>query len=241
MFNSLKNALGLGSAKSKSAESKSDTQSLGTSTGMGPSSKVSEWAGLQGLAFSQRRDGRGGYHVEGKVGGKTWRLEQGQPSRDFIKGTELRARAELGVREDVAVMIISRKLKNELDKRAFALYTDSLQTIADPNLPEEMRWLSIYEEVGWESLGDAFLNNYAILADSKDNAMAWLSQELVAGLIGWPNLDPHVPKILMLLRGKAYLRMQYTDGDMPTLEHATALFTTACELALSGLSTDLSL
>jgi hypothetical protein len=241
MFNSLKNALGLGGAKSKSTDSKSDTQSLGTSTGMGPSSKVSEWAGLQGLAFSQRRDGRGGYHVEGKVGGKVWRLEQGQPSRDFIQGTELRARAELGVREDVAVMIISRKLKNELDKRAFALYTDSLQTIADPNLPEEMRWLSIYEEVGWESLGDAFLNNYAILADSKDNAMAWLSQELVAGLIGWPNLDPHVPKILMLLRGKAYLRMQYTDGDMPTLEHATALFTTACELALSGLYTDLSL
>jgi hypothetical protein len=241
MFNSLKNALGLGNTKSKSADNKSDTQSLGASTGMGPNSKVSEWAGMQGLAFSQRPGGRGGYHVEGKVGGKLWRLEQGPPSRDFIKGAELRARAELGVREDVAVMIISRKLKNELDKRAFALYTDSLQTIADPNLPEEMRWLSIYEEVGWESLGDAFLNNYAILADNKDNAMAWLSPELVAALVGWPDLDPKAPKILMLLRGKAYLRMQYTEGDMPTLEHATALFTTACELALSGLSTDLSL
>lgn len=237
MFNSLKNALGFGDAnKSRAAGNKADTQTLGASTGMGTGSKVSEWAGMQGLAFSQRRDGRGGYHVEGKVGGKVWRLEQGQPSRDFIVGTELRARAELGVREDVAVMIMSRRLKNDLDKRAFALYTDSLQTIADPNLPEEMRWLSIYEEVGWESLGDGFLNNYAILADSKDNALAWLNQELVASLMAWPHLDPAVPKILMLLRGKAYLRMQYTPADMPTLEHAALIFTSACESAITGLA-----
>jgi hypothetical protein len=44
----------------------------------------------------------------------------------------------------------------------------------------------------------------------------------------------------MLRRGKVYLRMQYTDGDMPMLEHAMAVFTTACELALAGLGTDVS-
>ena len=202
---------------------------------------MSEWANMQGLSFAQRSDGRGGYQVEGKVGGKAWRIEQGKPSRDFINGLELRARADLGVRDDVAVMVMTRQLKNDLDKRAFALYTDTLQTIADPNLPEEMRWLSIYEEVGWQSLGDPFLNNYAILADKQEHAKAWVSKELADCLMAWPNLDPAMPKILMLLRGKAYLRIQCVEGDMPTLEHATTLFTTACELALDGLRTDVAL
>lgn len=190
---------------------------------------------MQGLGFSQRADGRTGYQMDGKVGGKSWRMEQGKPSRDFIKNSELRARAELGISSSMAVMVISRQLKNDLDKRAFALYTDSLQTIADPNLPEEMRWLSIYEEVGWESLGDTFLNNYAILAEERETAMAWIGPELVTLLMSWPAFDPATPKILMLLRGKAYLRMQYDEGDIPTMEHATTLFTTACELALNSL------
>jgi hypothetical protein len=45
----------------------------------------------------------------------------------------------------------------------------------------------------------------------------------------------------MILRGKAYLRMEYSKTDMPTLEHAAQIFTTACEQALAGLSTDLSI
>jgi hypothetical protein len=225
MFQSLKNALGLGG----SAETQ-DHKSSRTA----PSSKVSEWAGMQGLQFTQRSDGKAGYQFEGKVGDKQWRLEQGKPSRDFIKGVELRARAELGVDEGVAVMVLSRQLKNDLDKRAFALYTDSLQTIADPHLPEEMRWLSIYEEVGWESLSKPFLNNYAILADQREHAVAWINDEMVNSLMNWPDFDPASPKIMMLLRGKAYLRMQHKDGDIPTLEHATNLFTLSCELALGS-------
>ena len=196
-------------------------------------SKMSEWATQQGLSFSSRQGGRG-YQLEGKIGGKPWRMERGNPSRDFIQGEELRARAELDVR-DVAVMIITRKLKNDLDKRAFAIYTDSLQTQVDPSLPEEMRWLAMYQEVTWEGWGKAFAHHYAVLADVRDSATAWINHELANSMTAWPNMDPAVPKILMLLRGKAYLRMQYTQDDMPTLEHATAVFTTACELALSSL------
>jgi hypothetical protein len=232
MFESLKNALGFGS---NSKDKKATSPSSLPASGLSPSSKVSEWASMQGLGFSQRSDGRTGYQMDGKIGGKPWRMEQGKPSRDFIKNSELRARAELGIRDGLAVMVMNRQLKNDLDKRAFALYTDSLQTIADPNLPEEMRWLSIYDEVGWEGLGEAFLNNYAILAEERETAMAWISPELVKLLMSWPDHNPATPKILMILRGKAYLRMQFTEGDIPTMEHATNVFTTACELALSSL------
>jgi hypothetical protein len=192
---------------------------------------------MHGLGFTQRADGRDGYQLEGKVGSKAWRIELGRPSRDFITGTELRARSELGIRDDVAVMVMNRQLKSSLEKRAFELYTDTLQTIVDPSLPEEMRWLSIYEEVGWESLGKEFLNNYAILADNRANAMAWVTNELVESLMAWPTLDPSMPKILMLLRGKAYLRMQCMEDDLPTLEHASNVFISACELAQSHLKT----
>lgn len=238
MFEKFKNALGFGAAPKSNplASSQLDAQAEKANV-----KTISNWAGLQGWNYTKRSDGRGGYQLEGKVGGKTWRIEQGKPSRDFIVGTELRGRAELDVSEDVAVLILNRQLKNELDKRAFALYTNSLQTIADPNLPEEMRWLSIYEEVGWESLGDAFLNNYAILADTRETAQQWLDQGMVDALLGWPDLDPSAPKILMVLRGKVYLRMQYTQDDIPTLEHAIDLFTSACAQAQANFSVDLKL
>ncbi len=233
MFESLKNAMGFGSNPKVDTSLKSgNLQGPGTAS---PSTKASEWASTQGFGFSQRTDGRGGFQMDGKIGDKPWRMEQGKPSRDFIKNCELRARAELGLSDGVAVMVLNRQLKNELDKRAFALYTDSLQTMADPHLPEEMRWLSIYDEVGWESLGKPFLNNYAILAEDRETAMAWIRPELVNLLMAWPDDNPANPQILMILRGKAYLRMQHVEGDMPTVEHATTVFTTACELALSSL------
>ncbi len=226
MFNTIKNAFGIGKPKSDPAPASAFVE--------GPSSqfgKVSQWASIQGLKVSERSRG---YSMEGQVGGKPWRMEQGKPSRDFIEGLELRARGETGLREDVAVMIMTRTLKNELDKRAFSLYTDTLQTQVDPNLPEEMRWLAMYEEVGWEELGEVFLNQYAILSDHRENAMAWLTADLAGQLLAWPGHPEKVPRVLMVLRGKVYLRMQIIDGDIPTLDHATRVFTCACEAAIGA-------
>jgi hypothetical protein len=38
---------------------------------------------------------------------------------------------------------MNRPLKEALEKRACEKYTDTLQTTADPSLPEEMRWLAM--------------------------------------------------------------------------------------------------
>ncbi|MCJ0763409.1 hypothetical protein [Variovorax terrae] len=206
------------------------------------SSQVSEWAGTRGFAFSERSEGKG-FSLEGTVGNKPWRMERGRPSRNFIRGEELRARAELGINEDVAVLVMNRRLKDALEKKAYQLYTDTLQTTADPNLPEEMRWLAMYQEVGWDSIPKPFWERYAVLADERDHALAWLDAGLAGLLMDWPEPGPtaEVPFMLMLLRGKAYLRMECTPSDMPTLEHAATIFTSACEAALGGLSTDISL
>lgn len=215
--------------------------------GFAPSSQlasmqVSEWAGTQGFGFTGMEAGKG-FSLTGKVSGKPWRMELGRPSRNFIRGEELRARAELGINEDAAVLVMNRPLKEALEKKAYSIYTDSLQTTADPNLPEEMRWLSMYEEVGWDSLPRQFWARYAILADQRENALAFMDAGLADLLMGWPEPGPlpEVPFMLMLLRGKAYLRMEYNPAQMPTLQHAAAIFTSACESALGGLSTDIAL
>ena len=197
---------------------------------------VSEWAGTQGFAFSAEPNGQG-ISLEGHVGGRPWRLQVGRPSRKYIFGQEVRARAELGLPDDAAVLIINRPLRDALEKQAYEIYTDPLQTSASPNLPEEMRWLAMFDEVGWDSLPKDFSDRYAILTDDRDNALAWLDTPLIRATLDWPIPGPsaQVPFMILLLRGKVYLRMEYTPADLLTLQHAALIFTSACQAALSGL------
>ena len=104
-------------------------------------SPVSEWAATQGLGFSQT--GQASFGLDGHVRGRPWRLEVGRPSRKYIQGEELRVRAELGVDPDVVVLLMNRPLKALLEKQAYSMYTDGLQTSVNASLPEEMRWLAV--------------------------------------------------------------------------------------------------
>lgn len=197
--------------------------------------QLSDWAHTQGLAINKLKEGKG-FSMLGDVRGKSWRLELGRPSRAYIKGDELRARAELGISDDVSILILNRPLKNKLESQAYQLYTDNLQTSVDSNLPEELRWLSMYPEVGWDGLDAEFWNRYSVLAEHRSQAQAWLNLDLCRKLMDWPapGLDPEVPFTLMLLRGKAYVRMEYAPASLPVLEHVVSLFTLACDRALSA-------
>ena len=203
---------------------------------------VSEWAGIRGFSYTGPEKEQG-LVISGKIRGKPWKLESGIASRDYIRGEELSARAELGMDGDISVLIMSRPLKETLEKRAYAIYTDPLQTSADPSLPEEMRWLALYEEIGWSGLAPDFWERYSVLADQRDHALAWINSHLAELLLHWPQpgVNAQTPFILMLLRGKAYLRMQYSPGDIATLKHAAVIFTSACETALAGAKPDISL
>jgi len=206
-------------------------------SGQAAVSRVSEWAGTQGWGFSGPSPTRS-FALDGRVRGRSWRLERGKPSRTFIRGEELRARAVLGIDEDAAVLVMNRPLKEALDKKAYQLYTDNLRTTVDPSLPEELRWLATYEEFGWPELPPDFWQRYAVLADTRENAQAWVGARLADRMMHWPEPGPHpqVPMMIMLLRGKAYLRMEYSPADLPTLRHAADIFTCACESAIDGLA-----
>jgi hypothetical protein len=216
----------------KSAKDKADSALPNSQLAHGP---VSEWAATRGFGFSVDEKGQG-VVLDGKIRGKPWRLQLGSPSREYIRGEEIRARGELGFSEDVAVLVINRPLKEALEKQAYEMYTDSLQTSADRRLPEEMRWLAMYDEVGWESLPRDFWDRYSVLTDRRENAHAWLDAALARSMLQWPEPAPstQVPFLMLLLRGKVYLRMEYTPADVAILQHASQVFTGACERALAA-------
>jgi hypothetical protein len=225
MFERLKNV----SMNAKTAEQNTASQDV-----------VAAWAASQGFSWAATGEGKG-FSLTGTVDNKAWRMDCGRSSRDYILGDELRARAELKLDDAMSVLIMSRPLKEMLEKRAYRIYTDTLQTTADPSLTEEMRWLALYPEVGWNGLPKAFWDRYAVLADQRSQAMGWVDLALAGLLLSWPEpaVDAQLPFILMLLRGKAYLRMQYTPGDLPMLQHATLIFHAACKLAAADRSTDI--
>ncbi|MHB1125080.1 MAG: hypothetical protein ACYC0T_20520 [Ramlibacter sp.] len=203
----------------------------------GPSSlaaddPVSEWATTRGFSFAA--DNAGGATLDGQVQGRPWRLVRGKPTRDYVIGQELRARAELGLNEDVAAMVMNRSLKEALESKAFEQSTDQLRTGIDGNLPHEVRWLATFDEFAWEGPAAAFWDRYAVVAERRETALGWIDGALAQLLLDWlaPGPSAEVPFTLLLLRGKAYLRMEYRPANVATLQHAALVFTSACESAL---------
>lgn len=205
-----------------------------------PDNETSRWATAQGFSYKSVDSG---FVVAGQVDNRSWKLECAKSSRDYIHGDELRARADLKINEDVSVLIMNRPLKEALEKRAYEMYTDTLQTIANPNLPEEMRWLAMYPEVSWIASPPALWSRYCVLADHREHALTWLDNAFMSSMLSWPHPGPddQVPFILMLLRGKIYLRMQFSPADMSTTEHAVRIFTLASASAVKGFTVDVSI
>jgi hypothetical protein len=203
---------------------------------------LSRWAQSIGAVSSIRSNGMPS--VSGAIRGKPWRLEVGRSSREYIQGEEIRMRAELGVNDDAVVLVMSRQLKDRLEKAAYSVYTDPLQTTVDPNMPEEMRWLAMFEEFGWPEIGVEFFDDFAVLADSRARAIDFVSPEMAKLLRLFNRSDANgqqLPLVLMVMRGKAYMRTLHQPADLGTLAAAHTLFERACVRSLETLTTDLPL
>jgi len=163
-------------------------------------------------------------------------LESGLPTRDYLHDTELRARADVHAATDVCVMVISRALKEELEGRVYGAITESLQTAVDESLPQEMRWLAMYEELQWPELPPSFLQLFAVVGERSEQARRWINAAVVSHLLGDRSAaQVALPLVLMLSGGKVSLRMQTTACHLPDLEYATALLRVAATVAAQNL------
>jgi len=168
------------------------------------------------------------------VDGCERRVEIGPPTRDYIEAWEFRSRADLDLAGSGTVIVMDRALKERLEERAYSLITDGDETVVRPAFGEEMRWLAAYEEFGWPGAPAAFWERYAVLADRRESAMAWLDETLVRELLAAAGAaKAPVPTVLALIRGRCYLRRQCTPEDPAGMDHAVRIVDVACERALT--------
>ncbi len=172
--------------------------------------------------LSHHRLSSGGTVAEGLLLDCPFQTGCAPSSRSYIVGTELMARAELGLRDDVNVVVMHRSLKRALEQAASNAYEDSVNHVytTDKPLPEELVWLSLYRDAGWPGPEAGFWARFSVLTDNVVAARDWLDEQAIESLCEAPvELRPEIPFFVALTRGKAYLRMQLEGVDDGLASH----------------------
>ncbi|MCZ2406995.1 MAG: hypothetical protein LC097_09730 [Burkholderiales bacterium] len=198
--------------------------------------QLAHWAAARGWRYAAA-DGEGGYTLEGRLGEHAWQLESGTPTRDYMQGAELRLRAELPIDPGASVMLMNRALKEELEVRAYGAITQDVQTTVTESLPQELRWLSILEEVSVPHWPASFRQAFAVLGSRARDARQCVHAAVVAQAMheGQAAAPGQVPLVLMLDEGSLLLRMQTLPSHLPDLEYALALFLMVAQVAMHHL------
>lgn len=193
-------------------------------------------------AWSQRRDdvvkrvrGDVGVVIEGRFDHHAMRIEWGPSQRDYIRGRELRLRYELGLPAWLEMVVLSRELADELEARTFDDLTRDQQTGIDTaQMPEEARWLAMFERVPVEAMPAGLGERFVVLGARESFAQGWLDSEVSLRLTRACNrwLNPETPLVLMTLRGRVYLRTEAPALDEALLDGMRALGDTAAHQAL---------
>ncbi len=180
------------------------------------------------------------FALSGRLHDRAFQAECHPASRAYMEGLELRARVDLGLPPAGHVIVMSRALKAALEALSERIYRDAVDAVrtTKEDLPEEVRWLSMYRPVQWQGVDERFWRHYTVLTDSAELARRWLDTDALDYLMaGDGSAAAQVPVLVMLRRGRCYLRLQvnpHAQGADAVL--ALELLDHLCEVAL-GLAT----
>ena len=180
-----------------------------------------DWAERRGLTLRPVRD-QVGLVIEGKGAQGAWRLEWGPSQRSYVKGFELRFRADLACGPELQLLIISRQLQEAMERAVYDQYVESVQTRMEENTPPEMRWLVMFPKLSGLELG-RLRESFAAVGNHKAWLMQWLQGPLEAALAS-PSLPTDQPLVLMIGRGRIVLRMPMEHPDEMRLDVWMRLF-----------------
>lgn len=198
---------------------------------------IADWANDKGAEFKLIHEGEG-FVIEHKLARpRPWRMEWGKSQRSYIEGPELRLRCELGLSPDLQMMVMSRQLMERLESSMFEMYTDTLKTRIDTDMPEEGRWLVMFPKFS-DFSSKAMRSRFGAVCMSKEAISTWLQGSLGTALEqACDGILSHDPPLVMLTqRGNLYLRMSMADPDPITFETLLRLFDVACNEALRANS-----
>ncbi len=198
--------------------------------------EVADWAERSGHGFKRVR-GNESFLIDGAIEGVPWRLEWGQPQRNYIGGHELRLRMELALPHGMQMLLLSRTLMETLERATYEQFTDSLQTQTGAQAPEEMRWLVMFPKLDLSSV-KALRARFSAVSSVPAAGLAWIEGPLAETLARSADrllrYDP--PFVLMTLRGRVYLRMLLDEPAPAELAAALALFEIGVAQALAAAS-----
>jgi hypothetical protein len=184
---------------------------------------IAPWAASRHYAF--RDVPNEGFVVDGRLDATPWRLEWGPSQRPYIRGQELRLRAEMGLPADLQLVVMNRPLQETMEQAVFDQYVEGVQTRIDNQTPPEMRWLVMFPKLPNSEMGP--LRERFIAVSSVRNWLSnWLEGPLTHSL-GALRVDASVPMVLMIGRGRLMLRTALAEAELPTLQMWLRLFETA--------------
>lgn len=194
---------------------------------------IQEWAEARGAEFSQSRDGQGFLIEHPGASPGPMRIEWGQSQRNYLPGTELRMRCEMGLHPDLQTMVLCRALMENLERAVFEAYTDTLKTRADTDTPEEMRWLVMFPKFN-HAASQIVRQRYGIVGVTKELTGAWVEGELGEALVQASQdlLPEGHPFVLMCMRGNLYLRTEMGEADLPKVQALVRLLEIAARESL---------
>jgi hypothetical protein len=185
--------------------------------------ELREWATREGHRFATSRGGEG-FVIESAAGPAGWRAEWGPSQREYIVGSELRVRTEIGEAGDLQMLLLTRALVGELEHEVYEQSTEGNQTRIDDRTPEEMRWLVLYPRMPRSAMSGSLRERFAVLANRPAAAPMWLEGPLAQGLeSSTPWLDPATPLVMVVQRGRFVLRVAQAQPTLAVMKSAVAL------------------
>ncbi len=201
------------------------------------STLICDWARQRGDEFKRVRRGPGAVvRAQGQVG--PMRIEWGPSQRHYIRGHEMRVRIDAHLPEPMEMLVMSRGLAESLEAQTFQQLTSLQQTEIGDSMPEEGRWLSMFERIEVDAAPPTFAQNFVVVSSCVPHARHWAAGELAVRLMRaraqW--LAPHAPLVLMTMRGRLYLRTEAGTFD-ETLLDGVRMLADAAALRARKIST----
>ena len=200
--------------------------------GASPYAAVSAWAQRRGHVFKRARDAEG-FAIDGSLEGKAWRFEWGPPQRPYIVGNELRARMELGLPQDLQMLLLSRPLLEALERETYERFTLSNQTELGDSQPDEVRWLVMFPKIDLSAC-KGVRTRFGGVSNVEGEGLEWIRGPLEKELLHASQnmLASEPPFVMTTLRGRLYLRLQLATPDADAIADALGLLETAASEAM---------
>jgi hypothetical protein len=182
---------------------------------------IQQWADTRQYVWRDVR-GNHGFVIDGRHGTLPWRMEWGPSQREYVKGNELRLRAEVAVPPELQALVLNRRLQERMESEVFDHFVEDLQTRVDTRTPPEMRWLVMYTPLTGHELKE-LRDRWAAVSNVKQWVEAWVAGSLGTDLQAL-QVEPTHPVVLMLARSRLTLRVALQAPSVAELEPWVRLF-----------------